>query len=362
MRTDTGAEAALRELAEREDDFRPAWWLPGPHLQSVWGVYARKPAPLGFRREALELPDGDEVVLDHVDGRPGSARVVLLHGFEGSSHSTYVQGLAALAVARGWSLTAMNFRHCARRQDDLAVTVPNRLPRLYHSGDSADVTHVLRTLKAREPGTPLLAAGASLGGSVLMKAMGEEGGRCPLAAAMVISVPYDLAAGAENLNNTMGRIYLESFLRSLRPKLLGLIARFPEVARRVDFEAVSRSRSFIDLDNRLTSPLHGFADAGDYYARCSALGFVQRVTVPTLCLTAGDDPFVAPGVADRLRRVAPASLRIVHTAHGGHVGFVGGTPWSPHYWFERLFVAWMERWAHAGCATNAGLRAAGEAA
>jgi predicted alpha/beta-fold hydrolase len=110
---------------------------------------------------------------------------------------------------------------------------------------------------------------------------------------------------------------------------------------------MSRSRSFIELDDRLTAPLHGFDGADDYYARCSALGFAQRVTVPTLCLSADDDPFVAPGVTDRLRRVAPANLRIVHTARGGHVGFVGGTPWNAHYWFERLFASWMDRWAHA---------------
>ena len=330
-----------------DEEFRPAWWLPGPHLQALWGALMRSRVPLTFRRESILTPDGDELVMDHVDGDPGSPRVLLLHGLEGSSQSSYVLGMADLAAARGWNVTALNFRHCARDLTNPALTLPNRLPRLYHSGDSQDVGLVVRTLAARQPDAPLFAAGASLGGSMLLKYLGESGDQCPLSAAMIISVPFDLKAGEENLATRIGSYYLQSFLRTLMPKVNGIIARFPEVARVIDVEKLARSKRFRDMDGALTAPLHGFASADEYYARCTSLGFLSRVRVPTLALAAEDDPFVAPGVIERVRRESPPDVRVVGTRHGGHVGFVSGTPWNPSYFTEQLFVSWFERWVHA---------------
>lgn len=346
MRATIGVLESGRQ-AQDDEEFRPAWWLPGPHLQSIWGALVRGYTPLEFHREALPTPDGDELMLDHVESGPGNPRVLLLHGFEGSSHSSYVQGFAALAAQKRWNVTAMNFRHCARNLSSPHLTLPNKLPRLYHSGDSPDVAHVVRTLAERDPQAPLFAAGASLGGSILLKYLGEAGDQCPVRAAMVISVPYDLAAGEANLNNRMGRLYLESFLRTLRPKVSGLLQRHPELARTIDYDKLNASRRFLDMDRALTAPLHGYDTVEEYYARCSALGYLSRIHVPVLSLSAEDDPFVAPGVVHRVRREAPSTMRVLSTSQGGHVGFVSGTPWKPVYWMESLFVDWFDRWARS---------------
>jgi predicted alpha/beta-fold hydrolase len=120
-----------------------------------------------FVRETLETPDGDELFLDHVEGPAGSPRVLALHGLEGSSYSVYVQGFLAAAARRGWRGTALNFRSCARDPARLSRMLPNRRPRLYHSGETSDAGFVIGTLARREPGVPLFAVGASLGGNVL---------------------------------------------------------------------------------------------------------------------------------------------------------------------------------------------------
>ena len=39
--------------------FRPAWWLPGPHLQTLWGALFRRRGKPVLERERIELPDGD---------------------------------------------------------------------------------------------------------------------------------------------------------------------------------------------------------------------------------------------------------------------------------------------------------------
>ena len=323
-----------------DPDFRSAWWLPGPHFQSAWGRVARSQRQVSFVREALETPDGDELLLDHVEGPAGSPRVLALHGLEGSSYSVYVQGFLATAARRGWRGTALNFRSCARDPARLSRMLPNRRPRLYHSGETTDADFVIGTLARREPGAPLFAVGASLGGNVLLKWLGEHPGQTAVAAAVAVSTPYDLAAGSRHLETPIGGFYVRGFLRTLKPKAFLVAARFPEAAALINRERVARSRTFRDFDDAATGPLHGFTGAEDYYARSSSLGFLSRIQTPTLCLSAEDDPFLPASVLPRVRAAVSPAVTLVTTPRGGHVGFVSSA--GVRYWAEELAVNFMQ--------------------
>ena len=350
---------------EEGTPFRPAWWLPGGDLQTLWGRVARGRRRVAFRRERLETPDGDELVLDHVDGAadesfsrdpalaslgPGldaafprrAPRLLVLHGLEGSSYSVYVQGILEAALRRGFRGTALNFRSCARDPGDLDRMLLNRRPRLYHSGETEDLDFVATTLAARDPDAPLLAVGVSLGGNVLLKWLGERSGKTPVAAAAALSTPYDLSASARHLESPRGRVYVGSFLATLRRKAIDAAGRFPEAAERIDVPRVHRARTFYEFDDAATAPLHGFAGAEDYYRRSSSLYFLPRIVTPTLCVSAEDDPFLRPESLNRARASASTSLDFRVTARGGHIGFVGGTrPWRPEYWAEEFAVEWL---------------------
>lgn len=295
-----------------------------------------------MRRELIGTPDGDTLVLDHLDGPAGSPRLLLVHGLEGSSYSVYIQGMLSIAARRRWRGTALNFRSCARDPKHLDRMLPNARPRLYHSGETTDLDHVVRTLSARERGSDLVVAGVSLGGNVLLKWLGENPNQMLVAAAAAVSTPYDLAAGSRYLETWIGAVYCERFLKTLRPKAVEIARRFPEAAARIDLERVRRSRTFWEFDAAATGPLHGFTGAEDYYARSSCLNFLDRVTTPTLCLSAEDDAFLPPSVLPLARRKASSSIDFRTTAHGGHIGFIGGTvPWRPVYWAEELAVGWL---------------------
>lgn len=293
-----------------------------------------------FRRERLETSDGDELLLDHVDGAAGTPRLLVLHGLEGSSYSVYVQGLLALARARGWRGAALNFRSCARRPDDWSISIRNLRPRLYHSGETSDLDFVIRRLAAAEPEAPLLAVGVSLGGNVLLKWLGENPGQRMIAAAAGMSVPYDLGAGARHMDAGIGRFYVRLFLKTLSVKAADLAARFPEAAERIDVSRALAARTFQGFDDVATAPLHGFAGADDYYTRSSSLGFVDRIATPTLCLSSSDDPFLPGRVLERVRERASASVELRVTARGGHIGFVAGGP-RPRYWAEEMAIDWL---------------------
>jgi uncharacterized protein len=320
--------------------------MKSAHLQTMWGRMTRPRRSVAYRREVFETPDGDELLVDHCDGESGTARLIVLHGLEGSSYSVYVQGLLAAVRRRGLSGTAMNFRSCARDPADLARSIPNRRPRLYHSGETEDFDFLLRALAAREPEVALLAVGVSLGGNVLLKWLGEHPGQRLLRAAAAISVPFDLAAGAQRLEQGMGRLYTESFLRTLRPKALEAARRFPEAAARIDVSRVRRSRTFREFDDAANAPLHGFAGADDYYRRASCLPLLSAITTPVLCLSAADDPFLPAECLERVRRAASPVVRPLWTLRGGHIGFVAGTvPWRARYWAEELAVGFLAGYA-----------------
>ncbi|HEX6537226.1 MAG TPA: hydrolase [Gemmatimonadaceae bacterium] len=308
--------------------YRPAWWIPGAHLRTLWGKLVPRRARVPEHVERWDTPDGDFLELWRLDAPAPSPRLIVLHGLEGSARSHYARTLVAEARRRAWACDVLVFRSCG--------TELNRAPRFYHSGETEDFDFVVRRLAAREPDRPIVLVGVSLGGNVLLKWLGEHAGDAPgsVTAAATISVPYDLARGSRHIDRGFARVYQAHFLRSLRRKAHAKRLRFPD---RLDPAAIDRARTLYEFDDAVTAPLHGFASASDYYSRSSSIGWIARIRTPTLLLSAMDDPFLPPDVLDEVRAIArenPA-LHPEFVERGGHVGFVSGTvPWKPLYWAE----------------------------
>ena len=308
-------------------NFRPAWWLPGAHVQTIAGKFLRPREPIPFNRRRIETPDGDFLDLDFgPDPGPDRPLVVILHGLEGSSRRKYVSLLLRELLAHGVAGVALNFRACSGE--------PNRLPRFYHSGDTGDLRFVLDHLGRRFPGRALGAAGVSLGGNVILRYLGEEGKSAPLAVAATISVPFDLAGCAERLSRGFGGlVYGRYFLRSLKSKVHD---KRQLLESELDVERVLQARTLIEYDDALTAPLHGFRDAQDYYARADARRSLADIRVPVLLLHAADDPFLSPGALPEAVVEGNPSLTKAFTRRGGHLGFVeGGGPRTARFWAER---------------------------
>lgn len=321
--------------------FRPARWLPGRHLQTIWSRFLRRGPLVAMRRETWETPDGDVLELDWVDGPAGAPLLLALHGLEGCSTSLYMQGLLYRGRARGWRGVALNFRSCAAPPGRPHGTyVLNRTSRLYHMGETGDLDWVVSRLIEREPDLRLVLTGVSLGGNVVLKWLGERGDRPPrqLRGAVAISVPYDLAASSRHTETGLGPLYTRVFLRSLKAKGLAVAERTPGV---VDAAAVRTARTFRQIDDAAVAPLHGFADAADYYARSSSIAYVHRIRVPTLLISAADDPFLPASVLPHVRERAAPDVQCLFTHRGGHAGFVTGPPWAARCWAEDRAIAFL---------------------
>jgi len=308
--------------------FRPAWWLPGPHLQTLGGRLLREGDRLPLRTERIELPDGDFIDLQETcrEVAPDAPTALILHGLEGSARANYVASLARELERAGVRTLRMNLRGCG---DEI-----NRLPTFYHAGETGDLDVVIRSVREITGGTRIAAVGVSLGGNILLKYLGERGddAREDIAAAATISVPFDLVAGTGCLERGgMGTFYSTYFLRKLQAKAA---RKRDELAPFCEIDRALSARSVRDYDNHATAHLHGFRDAWHYYEDSSCLPWVEKVRVPTLVLQSLDDPLQPP---DRVpREVIRENPWLVDgiTFGGGHVGFVSGTPWRPVFWAE----------------------------
>ena len=326
-----------------EYTYTPAWWVPGAHLQTLWGKLVRRAPRVDTRVERWATPDGDEIELRRLDApleRADTPRLLLLHGLEGTIDSVYLLGTLAEARARGWAADVLIFRTCNGEM--------NRARRMYHSGETTDLDFVVRRLVTTHPRQPLVAAGFSLGGNVLLKWLGEQGDAAPLqlVAAAAVSVPFDLERGSRHIERGFARVYGRHFLRTLRDKALAKLRVFPDL---FDKAALDRARTLFDFDEVVTAPVHGFLNASDYYSRSSSLRFLPHIRRSTLLLSARNDPFLPPEILDHVAAMARDNHCLQTEFHelGGHVGFVSGlSPFRSRYYAEWRVVDFLGQAVH----------------
>ena len=292
----------------------------------MWGVIGRPGLRVPRQRRRWELPDGDFLDVDEVAAGASAPRVIVLHGLESSSRAPAVVGLLQQAHQRGWGGVAVNFRGCSGE--------PNRLRRSYHAGDTGDLAWVIDRMQAQYPSSPLVCAGLSLGGNVLLKYLGEQGDALPQAiqVAAAISAPFDLAASVDALGQEFSRVYQQRLVATLKQKTFEKLTRYPDL---VDGNALRAVRTLGAFDDLVTAPVHGFTDASAYWAASSSAQFLPRIRRPTLLINAEDDPFLPSDALPRRSVAENPWLTAVFTSSGGHIGFLeGGFPGVPTAWAE----------------------------
>lgn len=312
-----------------ESSFRSAWWLPGPHLPTLWPTFFRQRPALELDRERLELADGDFLDLSWHGPRQHPV-VLLLHGLEGSLHSHYTRPLLKALGEAGYRACLMHFRGCGGE--------PNRLPRSYHSGDSPELEQVAGLLQQKHGADLHAVVGFSLGGNLLLKWLGEQQAQAPVRRAVAVSVPFDLADAAQRLNEGFSRFYQRHLIGSLKQKYRQKFSRMPSPLQ-VDLDQI---RSFRQFDHQITAPLHGFSGVDDYYRSSSSRQFLNRIAVPTLIIHDRDDPFMYTSTVPDETELSP-NVILELTRGGGHVGFIQGRfPGRARYWLEQRVLVWLQ--------------------
>lgn len=337
------------------------FWLVGGHLQTIIPSLFHQGPDIQYHRERWELADGDFIDVDwtaaHTEPPLPAAQaakteklgasdaalsrdvdcsqpiMVIFHGLEGNSQSQYVKSLLASALAKGWLGVVIHFRGCSGE--------PNRLPRTYYAGDSAEIELMLARVRARYPHNPLYAVGYSLGGNALLKWLGECGHSqlLPITKAVAISAPMDLKASAKSLDAGLNRLlYSRMFLNSLRPKAMAMAKRFPGL---LNTQKIINANSIEAMDDAVTAVLYGAKSALDYYALNAAKPFLHKINRPTLIINAKNDPFMPALYLPTVDEVS-AAVTLDYQAKGGHVGFFAPYANQAHGWLPQRIIEFLE--------------------
>jgi predicted alpha/beta-fold hydrolase len=296
----------------KHSSYKPAWYLFGRHLDTIFPSATRK-VPGNYTRTRFELPDGDFVDLDWMRDAEGARDqlVIISHGLEGNSNRQYSKGMARYFFNHGWDALAWNCRSCGGEL--------NRLARFYHHGDTEDLDAVVREA-VRLKYKSIILIGFSMGGSFGLKYLGERGSHLPteVKGGVSFSVPCDLAAGGRVLDEPGLSFYRNRFMRKLKKKLTEKSKLFPS---QIDMAKVNALLTFEDFNNCITAPLHGFGSSADFYKQSSCLPWLDKIAVPTLLVNAANDPLLTPECYPVEIAEKSEKLYLEIPKRGGHVGF-----------------------------------------
>jgi hypothetical protein len=314
-------------------DFEPLPLLGNRHVQTLLAFFLTGPGLTHPSQERyVRLPDGDRLVLHDsapAGWRSGGRIALVIHGLGGSHRSGHVTRQAHMLLRQGIRVVRVDLRSAGR-----GITLARST---YHGGCSADVRAAVEEVHRWDPASPIFLVGQSLGGNIVLKLAGEATDRpvSGLAGVVALGPPIDLGRCADLLAHPANRVYEQFFVRGLVHHLRRHRRIFPELPL-PRFPRPLTMRLFDDL---YTAPTWGFAGADAYYRHASALRFVPRIKLPTLILTARDDPFIAVEPFEELRVGRHVAVRILQ--RGGHLGFLGWDGAGGIRWAERATAAWV---------------------
>lgn len=308
-------------------NFKPAWYLRNPHIQTILANINKPPVPQVYY-QTIALEDGDSLQLARGSAN-GPNTVLILHGLEGSLNSSYARRLVDYLNKRNIPVAFMFFRGCDGK--------PNLKTRSYHSGETDDLRSVIGHLK--QQGIKRIAlVGYSLGGNVTLKYMGEAPVDDSISCATAVSVPLLLDVCARRMDQGFSRLYQHTLLK----RLINKVEQKHDQLINEGYDPGLKANNFIEFDDAFTAPIHGFENAQDYYRKSSSRQFLGTISKPTLILQAQDDPFMTPEVIPQPSELSE-HVRLELSPHGGHVGFVTRGILKPQNWLEPRIYQWLEQ-------------------
>ncbi|MDC8449402.1 MAG: alpha/beta fold hydrolase [Nitrospira sp.] len=278
-------------------------------------------------------PDAQLLGYCHWQGdRTSSPTVILVHGLEGSSDSRYMRGIAAKAYRSGFNAIRMNQRTCGGTEH-LSST-------LYNSGLSSDYRAIVRELAQRDGLERIWLVGYSMGGNLVLKAAGELGQTEPALAGVTAVCPnIDPTVCARALEEPRNWIYHRHLLTRLKSRLRRKATLLPG---KWDLSQLDRIATISEFDDRYTAQDGGYRDGADYYDRAGARHVLDSISIPTLIITAQDDPFIPYSMFTKLSIQGNPHIRLIAPRYGGHCGFFQSSPnGEDRYWAENRIVDFL---------------------
>ncbi len=309
------------------EDFSPRGWTSNPHLQSVfaslkWRALGNNPMVDHAERMIFQAANGARLLGLYSPQPAGKGLVLLIHGWEGSSDSTYILSTGRYLFRRGYSILRLNLRDHGDSHD--------LNEGMFHSALIEEVADICGQAAALAGGKPYVIAGFSLGGNFALRiARRNSGAQIPgLRRIFSISPVLDPLKATMMIDRgsiIYSRYFLKKWKRSLRKKQ----ALFPG---KYDFTDLLKMKSCMEITKVIVPRYTPFKDHLEYFRQYTLLGPVfGELKIPTLVITSEDDPVIDARDFHSLR--GNGNLHLAIQKHGGHCGFLDPFPFG--CWYER---------------------------
>jgi predicted alpha/beta-fold hydrolase len=259
---------------------------------------------------------------------PSNGMVLVLHGWEGCSHSNYNVIQAQLLVEAGYDVFRLNLRDHGPRH----LVNPYSLNRgLFLGTLIEEAAMAARRVSELAGARPFYIVGASMGGNFALRlALWHRREPFPNLVKVIAMCPaIDPGSATDALDShpATRRYFRQRWLRSLRGKQ----AHYPDL---YDFQPAASMPLVRDMTDwmirrygHLTQ--NRFRNADEYFATYSAYDAVHgELAVPTTIIAAANDPVIP--VKDFYDLPSHPLLKLEIYPTGGHCGFIDVLPMRHH--------------------------------
>ena len=313
------------------DGFQPPLFLKNAHLQTI--LASSKLRTLGAnimrhvaRQEIIETAEGIKLLgyLSVQNGDQAKGLVILLHGWEGSTDSTYLLRCGRSLYANGYDIFRLNFRdHGDSHHLNKGIFYAVLLEEIYQAVIQA---------AGFSNGRPVFLVGFSLGGNFVLRILKKcvnvpIKNLCHAVSISPVLNPQKSTAKIDRI--TYIRKY---FLAKWRRSLIKKQALFPDL---YDFADVIGVKTIQALTDALLEKYSDFPTAQAYFDAYSVMGpAIADIHTPTTIVTAQDDPIIP--IEDFYDLELNKHIRLVVHPHGGHNGFITG--FKLQSWYENMII------------------------
>lgn len=312
--------------------FAPPLHLRNPHLQSVLASAGPRShlerarfAPLIAASSPVVLPAaGGARLLGHYAEKKGAdALVTLIHGWEGSSGSTYILSAAAHLHRAGFSVLRLNLRDHGPSH--------HLNGELFHSARTDEVAESIRAAQDLHPHEHNHLAGFSLGGNFALRVALRAGGDGPRLTSAAAVCPVLDPGRTMALMRKRHPFYSAYFRRKWKRSLRTKQALHPNL----DLSEVLALPDLDSMTDHLVAGHTPYADAAEYYRQYTLTdGRLAALSIPTRIIQSQDDPLIP---ADELANLPHCDhLTVELTDFGGHCGFIDSL--TGPSWVDRRLV------------------------
>lgn len=285
-------------------------------------------------KHLVHLKDGDRLVIH--DDRPeqwreGDRIAILFHGLCGCHLSPYVVRSSVRLREAGIRTIRVDMRGFG---DSMLISKSH-----LHGGCYPDAISVIDFVHQLSPLSRISLIGFSIGGNIILKTLGVWGDESHdnVDSAVAVSPPIDLVHCSWNLRQRGNRIYETYFMNRLKTQLS---KRRKLVKDLVDNQITPLPTRMIHWDDQFTAPCWGYRGAREYYEDASSAPVLDRISVPTVILTAEDDPVVPFAMFGE--HSMSNYVELVSTRRGGHLGFIGQADVDPdRHWMDWRIQQWI---------------------